>query len=542
LHVETHRSVEIGDFLAQEATHFRSRLSQTEDELRNTRKNSGVISLEGNTKANAELIAAVRQQIFAAEAELAERSSFLQEQQKRTKTKSAVQAPAAAQSIITRLNFLRNMEQELLTQFREQHPRVKDVRAQIADAESAMRQLEEQYPNLVWPDSAVTRAPGIDIDAEAERVSALKTKITVLQSQLKELLAEAAVINQVEPKITELRRKKDLEEANYHRFSASLEQARIDAALASGRVSNISQIQAPSPPVPNQSKTLKMCALLGSGGIMLGLGWAYLIEFYLDRSIRRRTDVERIARPPLFLSIPYFGKNGTRRLAGSRLTLQSGESRDKSNRDFPLRPFHEALRDQLIGYFEGKGIKHEPKLIGVTGIGANAGVSTIAAGLARSLSEIGEGNVLLVDMTIGQESARHFVHGEATCHLNQVLETPAPALVAGNLYVASDNSRQDQLSDNLPQRFSKLAPKLKSSAFQFIIFDLPSLSPISIASRVSPLMDFVVTVVQSEKTDQGVLERAMILLGQTNTPVGVVLNKTRTYVPAWLQQEFVGES
>ena len=50
-------------------------------------------------------------------------------------------------------------------------------------------------------------------------------------------------------------------------------------------------------------------------------------------------------------------------------------------------------------YFEVKNLPHKPKLVGVTSCGKGAGVSSIATGLAASLSETGEGNVLLVDMT-----------------------------------------------------------------------------------------------------------------------------------------------
>src|SRR5699024_142884 len=72
-----------------------------------------------------------------------------------------------------------------------------------------------------------------------------------------------------------------------------------------------------------------------------------------------------------------------------------------------LHSFHETLRDRLISYFESVNLTHKPKLVAVTGLGRGSGVTTTAAGLASSLSETGEGNVLLVDMTAGQGSAHH---------------------------------------------------------------------------------------------------------------------------------------
>lgn len=564
LHFEFHRAGGVvEEFLAQETNQFRSRLSQTEEELRKVRKTSGVASLDGTHKTSPELIATIRMQIFAAQAELAERSTLLQQQPKPQVPTAEAPAPPAEpeaeipvdqvseyQSVVAQLGMLRKMEQELLTQFHEGNPRVTDIRAQRAIAEANKRAIEERYPGLVRKGSRTTPQSTLSAAKEeneieptdAARVSALEAKIKVLKSQLEELLVEAATLEQIEPQITELRRKKDLEEANYRYFSTSLEQARIDEAQAAGQASNISVIQMPSPATLDQKRTRKLIMLLAAGGIIGGLGWAFLIELYLDRTIKRRSDVERIVQPPLFLSIPRFRKKATRQAAKALIEARGATPARKSNGAPALEPYHEALRDQVIGYFEGKGLLRKPKLVTVTGVGSGTGVSTTAAGLARSLSEIGDGNVLLVDMTIGQESARHFIHGEVDYDLNQILDTPNQAQVDGHLYVVAENTQRDRLSSNLPQRFSKLAPKLKASAFEYIIFDLPPISPISITSRLAVFMDLVLIVVHSEKTGYGVFERATALMAQTNVPIGVVLNKTRAYVPSWLHQEFIGES
>lgn len=556
LHGKIHRAVGIaGDFLARETDVFRARLAQTEDALRETRNSLGISSLINSANTNAGLIATVREQIFAAQAELAERSSIAQEEQKRgsalqqagttTDTVTSVVPPEQAnayKSLLTRTGLLRRMEQELLLQFRGEHSRVKDIRGELTIAEAAKLELEERYPGIDRTDMR----QGLALQArdthqnEAARVIGLQAKIEVLKARLDELRAEDEMINEAEPKITELQRRKELEEANYRHFSTTLEQTRIDEALANSQVTNISQIQFPSPPLAKQRGIAKYIIVLGVGGLIVGIGWSFLIELYLDRTIKRRTDVERILNPSLFLSIPNLWRNPRRRLLKSSGRL--GSAVRTGNGRPALRPFHDALRDRLIDCFESKGLTHKPKLVAVTSPGLHAGVSTTAAGLARSLSEIGEGNVLLVDLTTGQESAGHFVHGEIVCDLNQVLDAPAPAQVAENLYVVSERNNEDPWSTKLPLRFSKLAEKLKASAFEYIIFDLPLINPISITSRIAPYMDFVIMVVQSEKTESGVLERAANLLTRANAPVGIVLNRTRPYVPSWLQQEFVGET
>jgi Mrp family chromosome partitioning ATPase len=250
---------------------------------------------------------------------------------------------------------------------------------------------------------------------------------------------------------------------------------------------------------------------------------------------------------PLFLSIPRLKtKNLNKLMPGgspngeTSLVVNGSSQNDISVGGNILRPFHETLRDRLISYFESKNLTHKPKLVGLTGLGIDAGVTTTAAGLARSLSETGEGNVLLVDMTIGHGAAQQFTRGKEACGLDQLLEARDQAHVHENLYVVTENSSSERLSRNLPQRFTKLIPKLKASDFDYIIFDMPTVDQLSITPRLAGFMDMVLLIVESEKTDRDMVQGACALLAESKAHVGVVLNKTKNYVPARLHQQLMG--
>jgi len=82
-HAEVHQSRRTSDdFLTQQTDQLRSRLAQTDQELRKARNKAGVISLDDTKKAYTEQIAKIRQDLFAAEADLAERRAALQEVQR----------------------------------------------------------------------------------------------------------------------------------------------------------------------------------------------------------------------------------------------------------------------------------------------------------------------------------------------------------------------------------------------------------------------------------------------------------------------------
>jgi polysaccharide biosynthesis transport protein len=576
LHVETHTaSGMLGDFLTQETDQLRARLARTEEELRRASQRAGVVSIEEAKQAYGAQIAALRRELFSAQAELAQREAVLEELNKRqpgiaAAALSDVPVPAEVmaeyRSVLNQIDLLQRMEHELLTQFTPENVRVMEVRAQLSAAESRRALFHERYPRLHQIGATAERAvSGNELDAivVATEMTALTAKARVLLAQLAELRAEAARMDEMEGLIVELRRKKELEEANYRHYAASLEQSRINETLGNGRVSNISQIQTPSPPFSQRGKSHQVIGMILAGGLLAGIGWAFMIEMYLDRSIKRPVDVERMIDAPLFLAIPRLSRRDVRLLKAPVPLLNAAKGDDGPNDAAgvngangshsagsngsralaptdpgnPLQVFHETLRDRLIGYFESINLTHKPKLVAVTGLNADAGVSTTAAGLARSLSETGEGNVLLVDMNYGQGAAQQFVKGRAVCGLDEILDGRDGAHVDENLYVVVENSSSDRLSRNLPTRFTKLVPKLKASDFDYIIFDMPPVSQISITPRLAGFMDMVLMVVESEKTDRNLVQRANALLSESRAHIGVVLNKTRNYVPSRLYQE-----
>lgn len=538
-HAEVHRqAAAIGDFLSQETDQLRAQLEQTEDELRKEKDKAGIVSVDDAKKTFNDEESKLEQDIFSANAELAERSArydaLLKRLPSQPKTVATATGPAEGpvppaavdeyRSVLARVDLLQRTEQGLLTEFTDQNQRVKDVRQQLAAAMAQKDALEKQYPRLTATAAPTApAAPGgpvgevIDLQAEAAYLSGLQSKIKVLNTELNQVKGAAANVDGAETNIAELERQKELQAANYKYYAEHLEATRIDEALGAGRALNIAEIQSPTPPHPDFKKFYKMVGALAISGLALGLGWALLIEFYLDRSIRRPQDVERGLRIPLFLSIPDFGKNGHNK-----------------------HVFHETLRDRLVAYFESRGLSHKPKLVAVTGVGRKSGVTTTAAGLAKSLSETGDGNVLLVDMTQSQGSAQQFAKGNAVCGIDQLLDTRSDAKVESNLYVVGAEPNNEQLTRALPTRFNRLVPQLKTSDFDYIIFDMPTVNQISITPRLAQYMDMVLLVIESEETDRDIAREAAVLLAQSRAHVGAVLNKSRTYIPSRAQSEFLG--
>jgi len=200
-----------------------------------------------------------------------------------------------------------------------------------------------------------------------------------------------------------------------------------------------------------------------------------------------------------------------------------------------VKPYCDALRDRLLTHFEVKNLTRKPKLVAVTSSSKGAGVTTLATGLAASLSETGDGNVLLVDMNPDQGVFHPFHRGKATCALPDVLEMSKreAALVQENLYMAT---ARDKLKV-LPKKFTDLFPKFKASDYDYIIFDMPAMNQLSITPRLARFMDMVVMVVESEKTQKEAVKDANAYLLESSADMVTVLNKYKPYIPKWLVKE-----
>ncbi len=588
-HNEIHRP-EYSDFLRGEIDQLRGKLDETEKQLRAARDSAGIISLEESRKTTGEEIARLETQIRETQAELASEEGIIKDRQKMLSSSLSVptttNAPASTdkgpgvspavvaeyQRLTTLLFSLRAKEQELLNTYTTNNMFVQSAQSQIADTEAKCKQMEDQNPALLavkpvagYP-TATAGPVGVDprvaLNEEIIKADALGVKYQVLTNQLAQERARSAGITGSEGPILELQRSQEQCQAQLTYYQRRLEQARADQVLGPGN-SSISPVESPTVPARDLKKLIQACKGIFWGGLALALALPFLIEFYLDQSLKRAADVQVKLGLSTFITFPRLNGNGKPRAlkgaknvpllpgAGSAATANEPPADAKEpaapagaeispwDDRHALRPFFETLRDRLMTYFEMINLTHKPKLVAVTSCGHHAGVTTTAAGLASSLSETGDGNVLLVDMNVRDGEAHHFYKGKLTCRLEEVLEKSKrdEALVHDNLYIAQDSEMNDKLPRVLPKRFSHLVPKMRASDYDYIIFDMPPISQISITPRLARFMDMVLLVVESEKTDSEVAKRAATLLTDSKTNVGVVLNKSREYLPRRLQHD-----
>jgi Mrp family chromosome partitioning ATPase/uncharacterized protein involved in exopolysaccharide biosynthesis len=570
------------------------KLHETEINLRKAKSDVNITSLDASIRETGTATAALSAAVRETETELAVAQSAIRDRQAllaaagtaqttngaATTTNQAQAIPATVLIEYQRNNALLTAERAKEVELLEgglttKAARVQWVENQIAEKEAKSKQMEQDYPGLLaakaasaaasMPGGTLVMDPRTALTEAIVKEHALEVKYQVLTNQLARLQARSDSINGAEGKISELQRQEELYQKELAFYQQRLEEARADQFAAPGN-SSIEPTEYPTMALRDMKKLIKAANIALFGGLALALSLPFLMELYLDQSLKRASDIDGKLGVPFFISLPKVKINGKRRalkdgrkvpLLPNGKTITAADEpalepiatgplvKSRANgeispwdQEHALRPFFETLRDRLMTYFEVINLTHKPKLVAITSCSAQAGVTTTAAGLASSLSETGEGNVLLVDMNVRDGQAHHFYKGKLTCPLEDVFEKGrrGDALGQGNLYIAQDADASDSLPRVLPKRFSHLVPKMRASDYDYIIFDMPPISQISITPRLARFMDMVLLVVESEKTDREAAKHATKLLTEAKTNVGIVLNKSREYLPRRLQQ------
>ncbi|NWF56547.1 MAG: GumC family protein [Syntrophaceae bacterium] len=315
-HISAHRTAGSFDFFDRQAEVLRQQLTRTDEELKALKNRTGVASFEEQRKITLNRIGALQQEAEATSAALAISRAKVGELKEKLSSISPTLVTQEMKSSSThglelmraRVYELRLKEQELLSKYTETSIPVKEVRRQIAEAQAQLAKEEGTRTEVTTAVNPIYQQLDLALTTERATLSSLEAKARVINDQLEAARSEIKVINDTELRIVNLQRDLALQDTKYRRYAESREQARIDQALETKKISNISVIQPAS--APQKPVKPKKALNLGIGfflAIIGGLGLAFFSEF-LDHSIRTPEDIEEDLKLQLLASIPYMKK------------------------------------------------------------------------------------------------------------------------------------------------------------------------------------------------------------------------------------------
>lgn len=580
-HLEIHRSGAAFDLIAKQTEQVREKLQETEKQLNKAKTESGILSLTDATNALSSMRAKTNEDLMRAKAEYAEQNATVEALEKNLDT--ADQASAADKegktakgklpppeaiseyrAVMEVLAFLQKKDLELRVKFKSGSRLITQNSQQIELNDAKRRALLEEHPDLASEavtQAGDTRSPRWALNNEKAKLAALSAKIAAYESHLKDIGEQIGEQIATGAKIEEIERRKQMEDEEYRSLQAKLKNAEVDKTLDPSRMPNIQVIEKPTQPIRTfDGKMRKVIFGIAGSGLVVGLGLAFMIELLFDRRVKRPIEIQTRLQLPLLLSIPFIRRKergglllgndtGVPRIGTSGETALTTEVAEELSLDTAIRkhghfilPYSETIRDRIIFNFEINNVTHKPKLVAVTGLSEGAGASTIAAGVAKSFSEIPGMKVLLVDLSsfhpednpLFGEIPRHSLNGALHLARNtQFRENPQ------NLYYASANARRDEtgLTTFSPVHLYELMPHLQASEYDYIVFDMPPIDQTSRTLTMAGLMDKVLLVLDAENTSRDGLMWGYSELIKGRADVSCIFNKTKEHVPGWLAGE-----
>jgi Uncharacterized protein involved in exopolysaccharide biosynthesis len=535
----------VDSLAVQKREEYRTQLAATEEAIKRLKAANHLISVGDAQQTYQKQIDAWQEKLYTLQGELARRTAMLGPvAASQTNSQDAVPSEKIGEytDLVSQIENLKRNKRELRLHYTEAWPTVINVQSRIDQATKDKAELERQFPSLARMLVTANRGGTNSAEADLTTLVGLKEEVEFTSKLVSNLQSQVQIVLEAEPRLNELQRERNLLETNYNSWSKIIGEAMN--TVSPGAI-NMSVIQDATPPWRDMKKLMKLLVGAFGGCAAAGFGLAFLLDFVINRTINRGADAERHLKLPVLLSIPDFNWNqNVKKLTAGTGSHTNGENGGAVTiwdpRASHIEMYADGLRERLMTHFESRNLNlKKPKLVAVTECGEGAGVTVIANNLAASLSRT-SGNVLLVDMKGETGAARAFYGGRPGTTVSNLLD---PETMAGAPARPSDpgedngEENNNKLACAMPNKFSHIVPKLRASDYDYIVFDMPAISPMSTTPRLGGYMDIVLLVLEAEKTGQQLAARATALMRESRANVAAVVNKYRPHVPARLSQE-----
>jgi uncharacterized protein involved in exopolysaccharide biosynthesis len=310
-HLRLSRTKGTHQFFAKQSKQLHEQLKEASEELGARKSEFGLLTVEGKRLIVEEELKTVKLEILGTQRGLSAsqaRVRSLQEQlallsPEVTETMTGV-SHAAWDSMRESLYELEIRESAMRSKYTDEHP---ELRA-IAEQRREVSQILEGQPQERTHATRILNPTYQILEAELLRegadVVSLQARKELLGRQYTEVLEELESLNDQDLQITELQRHVELLEANYRIHAEKLEQARIDEALETQRISSINIVQPATfvgKPVSPKKRLALLLAIVVS--VFGGLGIA-LVSENLDQTLHTPEEAEAALDLPVLVSIP----------------------------------------------------------------------------------------------------------------------------------------------------------------------------------------------------------------------------------------------
>ena len=427
-------------------------------------------------------------------------------------------------------------EQELVSKYGEDHPKVKSVRRRIEFSKKFYRDVVGQ--ELDEPDEKVsfveeleskkevyTQAMAAYLNSRQRLAVQLNQRIEKLNQKFAEEEAAARALDQFKVQDDAFRNDIAVTQQSFEQMLRRVEETEA-VGNQDGYRYQILAAAAPGLKVaPSLPKTTALSLLLSG---MIGYGLAYLIEL-ADKSFHSPAEISQQLRVPVLAHIPHFEQDaevaaGLEQFAPSLITIHENDSL--------AAEAYRSVRTGLL--FNARGKKHQ--VVQVTSPRPSDGKSTLAANLAINLANSGK-SVLLLESDLRRPTV-HRICSAWTGHPASPIawRTGGPA---SSLSPRPDRTQSHggygrqaspaSVGTDFGGGLSRTRWNISASQFEFVIVDTPPLLAVSDSAAIAAQVDGVLLTMRLHSQARPAALRCCSVLRETGADlIGLVVNDVGT--------------
>src|SRR3989440_1576182 len=510
-----------GDFLQRRIADLQSEIRSDEEQLINYAKNHQILSLDASQNTVVDRLAGLNKQLLEAEndrkaAEAAYRAVLapgaLEAQAEATSNKSSAATEA-------KLAELKQRRAQLLLEYTEKYPEVKDVEQQIAMLEKQVDQVRTHTESVVKTNLETSYRQALQKE-EALRQAFDKQRAETLTQN------EAAVNYRIIQQQIE---------TNKSLLDGLLQRSKENEVILAGTPNNVHVVDhAAIPKTPIGPKRMQAIVLAALFALILGIALARYLD-YMDDSVRTSEDVENFLRLPALTVIPSIGNSARRRLlsampgskrnghAGGPELLLNGSQRSA------LAESYRQLRTLVLLSSAGGA----PKTLLVTSSQPGEGKTTTVVNTAIILAQTGA-KVVIVDGDMRRPRLHSIFNLDNDKGLSGIL---ASKMTEGEMLGCVQQHEESSLyllpSGRLPPNPAELlgSDQIRSlmsvleNTFTHVVIDSPPVASFTDGVLLSSVADGVLLVVHGGAASRHIVRRSKQLLSDVGAKIfGVVLN------------------
>jgi uncharacterized protein involved in exopolysaccharide biosynthesis len=310
-HARLHRTSGSKPFFEKQRQELEKQLTDAETKLRESKNRMKITSAEARRQTLETRWGAIElgrnqtvQQIAAAEASISALEDRLREMPERVHTSTTTVPNTGADALKSQLYTLQVQLMNLESKYTADHPKVAAARAQVEEAQKAVKNETTSRDEVVDSLNENHRALSLDLDKAQSQLAGYEAQLDELDKQQAEVVKDLRELNTFEVELDQLQRNVTLAQKNFFDYSDALEQARMDQELDAQRITNISVAQEPTlaekPVSPNKLIVAALSLMLATAGTM-GL---VLVSEKLDSRIRTEEQVEHTLQIPVLAAVP----------------------------------------------------------------------------------------------------------------------------------------------------------------------------------------------------------------------------------------------